>query len=139
MLLTPNNLKFVKLELKGIEEYLSNIQKAGGNVDEVVTQALKESAKPIHDDIQKWAVKHKLTGSTEEGVAMSEVKQDGNTFSVDIGLDSNKSAYSWHGVFVEYGTPTQPADPGLRTAFDNNKSKIKKIQRDVLAKGGIPV
>ena len=138
-LLTPSNLKTVKFELKGLDEYLENIQKAGNNIEESVKKAIEESAKPIHDDIKQWAEKHKMTGAVLEGVDITDIKQDGNKYYVEVGINTDKSENSWHAVFTEYGTPTQTADPGIRTAFSKNKSKILKIQKEILAQGGVPV
>ena len=73
-----------------------------------------------------------------EGVAVSDVQHDGNYFFVEIGVDENTSKGSWHAVFVEYGTPTQEADPGIRMAFESNKGKVRKIEKDILQKEGIP-
>lgn len=138
-LMTPSNLKTVKLKVDGIEEYLEKIKKAGGDIVETVKEAIGESAKPIHEDIRIWAEKHKMTGATLKGVSLDEVKVEGNDIYVDVGIDTTLSPLSWHAVFVEFGTPKQAADPGIRPAFDNNKSKVKKIQKTILAKGGVPV
>ena len=51
-LLTSSNLKTIKFELKGLDEYLKKIQDMGGNIDEAVEKAVVESAKPIYEDIQ---------------------------------------------------------------------------------------
>lgn len=138
-ILTPSNLRTARLELSGIEEYLEKIKRAGNNVDEYVENAIDESAKIIYKDIEKWAEKHKMTGAVLEGIRRTDVQKEGNNYFVDVGIDTSLSPNSWHAVFVEYGTPTNPADPGIRPAFDNNKSKIKRIQRQVLAQGGVPV
>jgi HK97 gp10 family phage protein len=137
--LTPSNLRFARFELKGLDEYLARVQTAGNNVDDAVAEAVKESAKPILKDIEEWANKHKLTGATEKGVDLSDVQKEGNQTFVDVGINTEKSPGAWHAVFVEYGTPTQAADPGIRKAFSDNKSKVKKIQKEVLAREGIPV
>lgn len=137
--LTPSNLKLARLELTGMEDYIKKIQDAGKNVDEVIKVAIEESSKPIFNDIKNWAEKHELTGETLKGVDMSEVKQDGNYIFADIGINTEKSDKAWHAVFVEFGTPTQAADPGIRNAFENNKSKVKQIQKKILQEGGLPV
>lgn len=137
-LLTPTNLKSVKFQLTGLEQYLEKIQKAGKNIDVAVSEAVEESAIPIFDDIKRWAEKHEMTGAVLEGVNVSEVQREGNNYFVEVGIDSNKSKFSWHAVFVEYGSPTTPADPGIRPAFANNKKVVKQIQRKVLKKKGIP-
>lgn len=133
------NGKSISFEVTGIEEYMAQVQKLGRNVDRVVAEAIHESAKTVRDDIEAWAQKHKQTGTMLEGVDLSEPQQDGNHIFVDVGINDDKSPGAWHAVFVEYGSPTQPADPGIRTAFEQNKSKVKNIQRDVLKRAGMPI
>ena len=136
-LLTSSNLKTIKFELKGLDEYLKKIQEMGGNIDEAVEKAVDESTKPIYEDIQNWAKKHKLTGATLKGVAKTDVQKEGNSYFVEVGIDTTHSKTAWHAVFVEYGTPKMAADPGIRPAF--NKSRVKRIQKQVLSREGIPV
>lgn len=133
------NARSVRLEVSGVEEYLKQIADSGRNIDDAVKAAVHESAKPIHDDIESWAQRHKLTGTMLEGVDLSEPAQTGNEISVKIGINDEKSPGAWHAVFTEYGTPTQPADPGVRMAFERNKSRVKKIQREVLIREGMPI
>ncbi len=118
---------------------MKNVQDAGRNVDEVVQEALKQCGHPVYEDILDWANRHELTGATMEGVAISGVQRDGNRYFVDVGIDTNKSKNAWHAVFVEYGTPTQAADPGIRNAFDSNYRKVISIQKRILKAGGVPV
>jgi HK97 gp10 family phage protein len=138
-MLTPSNLRAVRFNLSGFDEYLARIQQVGNNIEEIVKEAIVASSEPIRQDIETWADKHEYTGAVKESVSVSDVIQDGFKFSVDIGIDGNINPFGWHAVFTEYGTPTQPADPGIRPAFDNNKSKVKRIQKEVLARGGVPV
>lgn len=138
-LLTPSNLRTVKLELNGIEEYLAKIQQVGNNVDNVVKQALEESTKPIFYYIEEWAKEHKLSGATLKGVTKGPVKNDGSKYYIEIGIDTTNAPLAWHAVFVEYGTPTNPPDPGIRKAFDSNKKLVKGIQIEILSRAGVPV
>ncbi len=137
--MTPSNLKAVRFEISGLEEYLKKIQAAGASIDEVVTEAVEQSGHPIYEDILDWAAKHELTGATKKGVAISGVQKDGNRYYVEVGIDTSKSKYAWHAVFVEYGTPTQAADPGIRRAFQSNRRKVISIQKRILKERGIPV
>lgn len=138
-LLTPSNLKTVRFELKGLDEYLAKIAAAGNNIETVIREALPESSKPIYDDMVIWAKNHKLTGDTLEGVTFSEVQQDGNRFYVEVGIDAEQNPNAWHAVFVEYGSPTNEADPGIRRAFEDNKARVKRIQREIFKQRGTPV
>ncbi|WP_379135986.1 HK97-gp10 family putative phage morphogenesis protein [Paenibacillus sp. sgz500958] len=133
------NSRTITLDVSGVEDYLARVAAAGRSVDDAVKKALTESAAPIQADISKWAEKHKLTGTTLAGVDVADPQQFGNKIVVQVGIDDTKSPGAWHSTFVEYGTPTQPADPGIRMAFEKNKSKVKKIQREVLKREGLPV
>lgn len=129
----------VRLDVSGLEEYAKRITATGRNFDEAAAKAVYESAKPIYDDIHDWAEKHKKSGVMLEGVDLSEPEISGNEVGVFVGINEEKSPGSWHAVFTEYGTPTQPADPGIRNGFENNRSKVKKIQREVLKREGMPI
>ncbi|WP_059049061.1 HK97-gp10 family putative phage morphogenesis protein [Paenibacillus senegalimassiliensis] len=133
------NRRSINLNLTGLEEYAQRIVDTGRNVDDAVAKAVHESAQPVYEDIKDWAQRHRRTGVGAEGADLSDPEQSGNDISVAVGINDEKAPGSWHMVFTEYGTPTQPADPGIRNAFDNNKSKVKKIQREVLKREGMPI
>lgn len=136
---SPTNLKAVKFELKGLDEYLKKVEAAGKNVEEACKKAIGESGKPVFDDIKAWAEKHKESGDTLKGVSISPVKQDGNYIYTEIGIDTTDAKNAWHAVFVEYGSPHNAADPGIRRSYSDNKSKVKKIQKDILIQEGMPI
>ena len=128
----------VSIKLEGVEEYLEKLSRAGANIEKVAAMAVEESAKPIHEDIKKWAKKHERTGAAYEGVIVPKAKNTGGKISAQLGIESteaNKDA--WHIVFVEYGTPRVAPDPGIRRAFSKNKAKVKRIQKKILEMGGI--
>lgn len=129
----------ISLEVSGFEEYANRITATGRNLDAAVAKAIHESAKPILKDIEEWAERHKQSGVMLEGADLSEPEHNGNEISVTVGINDEKSPGAWHAVFTEYGTPTQPADPGIRNSFDNNMKLVKKIQRQVLIKEGMPI
>jgi HK97 gp10 family phage protein len=135
---SPSNLKTIRFDLKGVDEMLKKIEQAGRNIEKVVMEALEESAKPIYQDLDTWTAEHELTGATRKGMNLSNVIKEGNKYYVEIGIDTSNSLLAWHAVFVEYGTPTQRADPGIRRAFEENKARVRTIQKRILVKGGIP-
>ena len=134
----PSSTK-VSFRVTGLEEYLEKIHKTGGNMDKLVVDAIEASAQPIANDIRKWAKKHKRTGAALEGVDISPIKRDGDQIFVEVGINAKKNKNAWHIVFVEYGTPRKAADPGIRPAFQKNKTKVKNIQKEILQKGGVPI
>lgn len=129
----------VRMQLSGLEEYLENLKRAGANIDEVVSEAIYESAKPIEADIRAWAEKHKRTGAVLEGVELTPVQREGDRLFVEVGVSTEKNPHAWHAAFVEYGTPKMKADPGIWPAFNKNKAKVRRIQREILQRGGVPI
>ena len=137
-LLTPSNLKTISFKISGVEEYLERIKKAGNNIERIIMDALEASAKPIYQDLDIWVADHDLTGATRKGLNLKNVKKSGNYYFVEVGIDTTNAPLAWHAVFVEYGTPRQKADPGIRRAFEDNKTRVRTIQKKILVKGGIP-
>lgn len=138
-LLTPSNLQTIRFEVTGFDEYLKKIQAAGRNVEEVAAQAVKASVQPIYQDLKDWIDDHKLTGATAKGLSVSDIKREGGRIFVELGIDTTDAPLAWHAVFVEYGTPKVPADPGIRLAFNDNKARVRTIQKKILVRGGIPI
>lgn len=128
----------VKVSLKGLDEYLEKVENMGGNIEEIIPAALEESAKVVLGYMEKGSERHKRTGDVYEAIEMEPTQKSGNTFSVEIGINLDKHPEAIHAVFQEYGAPTFPADPFIRPAFDNNKAKIKRIQKKILIQGGLP-
>jgi hypothetical protein len=117
-------------------DQLCEVNNSEPDIDEVIEEAVAESAKPIYEDIKKWAEKHKLSGDTLEGLEMTPVKNASGNIYLWLGIDSKKNKNAWHAVFVEYGTPRNAADPGITNAFKRNRAKIKKIQEEVIKRRG---
>jgi HK97 gp10 family phage protein len=126
----------VQIKFTGLEELVERLKKAEANIDEIIEEAVTESAKVVFDDVKAWAEKHKRTGQVLEGVNATPVKNVGGNIYAWVGIDTRKSPNSWHAVFVEYGTPRNAADPGISNAFKKNRAKIKKIQEDVIKRRG---
>jgi HK97 gp10 family phage protein len=126
----------VQIKFTGLEEYVERLRKANANIDDIIEEAVRESAKPVFEDIKKWAEKHKRTGAVLEGLEMSPVRNIGGKIYLWLGIDTVKSPNAWHATFVEYGTPRVKADPGISNAFKKNLSKIRKIQKEVIERRG---
>jgi HK97 gp10 family phage protein len=128
------------IKLNGLEEYLEKLRRVGADIDKIAEEAVEESAKPVYEDIRKWAEKHKRTGAAYKGVVIPKAENSAGEIYTELGIESSLAHKdAWHIVFVEYGTPRVPADPGLSEAFRKNKSKVKRIQKRILEKGGIPI
>lgn len=140
-ILTPSNLKTMKFTVSGLDEYMEKVRKAGNNVDDAVAECIDELKENIREDIQDWAV-HRVntfTGAVSRSVEATGVIREGNRIYAEVGIDGSKEPGGWHAVFEEYGTPTQPANPGIRPAFEKWRGKSKAIFKRILTKWGVPV
>lgn len=120
----------MKLDIKGLEDMLERIKKAGGKIEQATEKALKESAKPFYDDLQAGIQAHYKTGDTELSLRSTNVEWNGNVASLKVGFDMNRGGLP--ALILEYGSPKQPARPFIRPAITRNKPKAKKIQQKVL-------
>lgn len=129
------------ISVAGIEQYLKKVEALGKNIDEVVKEAINESVKPIVKDMIEGAERHRDSGEVVEAIEAKQATQEGGLIYSDVGIDLKKHPEAKHAVFQEYGDGHSPMfpDPFIRPAFDNNEKLVKKIQKDVLKKAGVPV
>jgi len=129
------------INLTGFDEYLKKVERAGRNVDEAVAKAIDESVKPIVDDMKAGAARHKRTGEVYDAIEATPAKKDGNYIYSQVGVNLKEHPEAIEGVFQEYGDSHSPGfpDPFISPAFWNNRNKVKKIQKEVLMKEGVPI
>jgi HK97 gp10 family phage protein len=126
-----------KIEMKGFDEYLANIEKAGRKIVPSVKRAINYATDDIKDEMQAGADPHILTRAVWDAIEKKDAKQDGNYISGEVGVNPDKSPGAWHAVFQEYGAPTFPADPFIRPAFE--KKRVRKLLRKILKQEGAPI
>lgn len=129
----PTNLP-CKIELKGLDKYFDKLKRLGADIDKIAVKAVTESAEPVYEDVKAYTEKHQWTGAAYKSVKKpKEAKDDAGYVYAEVGVKSTpEHPDAWHIVFVEYGTPRAPADPGIREAFNRNKAKVKRIQKKIL-------
>lgn len=139
-ILTPSNMKATRFEVSGLDEYMERVKRAGNSVDDAVADGVAEIKEEVKKQIEAWAESHdgKYTGAVANSVEATDVIRVGNQIYAEIGIDGNKEPGGWHAVFVEYGTPHQAADPGIRNAFFWAKKKSKEIYKKHFKKRGLP-
>lgn len=135
----------VKLTFKGFDLLLEQINEANGDVTAATEKALKASADMLTQEIRAGAQQRKLGTST---LINPTPVWSGNKCSVEVGYnlgsyDSSNPSEGYKALFKEYGTAKRKtskganrgeitANPFIRPAVDNNKSRIKKEQQAAL-------
>lgn len=125
----------LKLELSGFKELLTRLDKLGGDVPEVVEDALTQAAGTIADDTLAALADANLPaggkfsgGDTKAAVVTNpRVEWSGTTASVGVGFDYDKPGA---GGLLITGTPKMKPDYALQKMY-KKKGYMQKIQDDM--------
>jgi HK97 gp10 family phage protein len=131
----------VSIGINGLDEYLKKIEAAGNDIDETCKDAVNAALPIVEKPMIEGAKRHERSGDVVKAIETTPAKQEGNYIYGTVGIDIAKHPEAIHAVFQEYGDGHSPEfpDPFIRPAFDEHKSEIKKAERDVLKKAGVPV
>ena len=133
------------LTISGLDEYLAKIKAAGNNIEEACKAAVDAAAPIVEADMKLGAAKHKDNGDVLDAIESTPAEADGYGVYATVGIDAEKHPEAKHGVYQEYGGGPKAhrnkkfPDPFVRPAFDNNKAKVKAIEKAELKKRGVPV
>ena len=125
----------LKLNTKGFEKLLVQLDKLGGDVNKAVEDALKPAAERIQIDTHLALSIANLpaqgrywTGTTSEAVVSdNSVRWEGQTAWVPVGFDFSKRGA---GGFLITGTPKMRPDQKLHEMY-KQKKYMNQIQRDM--------
>lgn len=124
-------------ELKGLDALLEDLNAAGHDVDQAVTEVLTEAA-PIAKDRMEQILRQtseQWTGETAASLFATEVQKDGNYIFFEMGADVRSEQA---GLYKEFGRTRQKAEPFLRPALTElRRVGIKKMLKDVFERLGV--
>lgn len=132
----------IGLHVKGVEEYMSKLDKLAGTegMKRGVEGALKASKNYVNPQITARMAKLPAGGKYSTGETKASIDKgmsvewQGMTGSIKIGFDFRKSGLK--SVFLMYGTPKMNPVPGLKASIYGAKTKkdIADIQAQELNK-----
>jgi len=133
--------------LPNFDQYLAKIESAGNNIDTVCENAVNAALPIVEKHMKDGASRHRKgtgkygTDAVYDAIEITPAKKQGNYIYGTVGIDMQKHPEAINGVYQEYGDGHSPdfPDPFVRPAIDEHKAEIRKAERDVLKKGGIPV
>lgn len=125
----------LKLNLKGFERLLTDLDKLGGDLKPVVTDALSQAGETIGDDTYDAVGAGNLpasgkysSGDTRHAVVRApQVKWSGTLASIGVGFDYNKSGA---GGYLISGTPRMRPVSQLQDIY-KRKRYMSQIQKDM--------
>lgn len=132
------------LQLKGFEELLEQIQKAGGSVNSAMEKCTKQAANIMHDELKTQMKAAGVSDSLIERLPPPVVEQYGNLYVGRVGYekggppDPQNLSDGYKAIFLNYGTPRRQkhgkiaARGFLEKARNKARPKIKKQQKETL-------
>lgn len=145
--------KGIKLNLKGFEKMLADIQAAGKDVDAAAAQAIRESTRVVDAELRTEAAASSVPDDITQAIT-AETAHSADTYSASVGwkLDTyhpqNPSA-GYKAIFLNYGTVRRQTRRGYNRgaipkraenqqfifrAKQRAAPKVRKIQREILRK-----
>lgn len=118
------------IEMYGMQDLLTKIEKAGGNVNEAVKKCVDNSLEQVGLKMQLFMMEHKQTGDTYESYKQTFGKIKDGIVNGIVGYDAKKGGLP--AIFLDVGTPKQKPYFFRYYAIENSRTQIEQIQRETL-------
>ena len=133
------------LQLKGFDNLLEQIQKAGGSIDQAADSCLRQSAQIMEAELKAQMQASGVDAGLINAMPPPTIEVKGNRYRAEVGykkgsFDPRDPSDGYKVVFLNYGTPrrTQHGKVAARGFIQAAKKKarprIKKAQKETLEK-----
>lgn len=133
------------LQLKGFDDLLEQIQKAGGSIDAATDSCLRQSANIMQTELQAQMQAAGVDSDLIGSMPQPQITVKGNRYSAAVGYkkgdyDPSNPSDGYKVVFLNYGTPRRTlhgkvkARGFIEKAKNKARPKIKKAQQETLGK-----
>ena len=133
------------LQLKGFDDLLEQIQKAGGEVDRAADSCLRQSAQILQQELKAQMQAAGVDSDLINAMPPPQITVEGNIYRAAVGYkkgdyDPQNLSDGYKVVFLNYGTPRRTkhgkvaARGFIQAAKKKASPKIKKAQRTTLEK-----
>lgn len=116
----------VYIKMDGLDELRKKLE-AFSNPDPIVNKALEQAGEHLRGAIEESTPVR--TGALKAAIVKGEVKDK----RILVGPSQQGPAFRAH--FLEFGTSRMSAQPFIRPAFEQQKSKIERIMAEEIRKG----
>lgn len=151
----------IRLNLKGFEKMLEEIERAGGDIESSTEEAIRKSAACVEDELQKACAQSNVPESVSRGIR-TDIMWSGNRCMAQVGWElgsynPHNIGTGYKAIFLNYGTPKRSVrEEGVRvilgdtwvtegknrgaiaprnfiqTAKEASGKQVKKIQQETL-------
>lgn len=138
----------IKLKLEGFDELIKQIEKAGGNVNDIADKCIKKSADIMDAELRDEMRKANVKTSLIDAMPPPQIESSGNRYSARVGYkkgnyNPKNPSDGYKVVFLNYGTPNRTMHGKIqeggkiklgfiKRAKRKAKTKIKKQQEETL-------
>jgi hypothetical protein len=133
------------LQLKGFDDLLEKIQKAGGSVDAAADSCLRQSAQIMESELKAQMQAAGVDGDLINRMPPPKITVKNNRYSAAVGyekgeFDPRDPSDGHKVVFLNYGTPRRTmhgkvaARGFIQAAKKKARPRIKKAQQETLEK-----
>lgn len=133
------------LQLKGFDELLENIQKAGGSIDAAANSCIRQSAQIMHAELKSEMSSTGVDSGLVARIPQPEISVEGNRYAAKVGYKMGSynpadPSDGFKAVFWNFGTPRRSkhgkvaAHGYIARAKKTAAPKIKKAQKQTLEK-----
>jgi HK97 gp10 family phage protein len=133
------------LQLKGFDDLLEQIQKAGGSIDQAADSCLRQSAQIMEAELKSQMQAAGVDSGLINAMPPPQIKVKDNRYSAAVGyekgnFDPRNPSDGYKVVFLNFGTPRRTmhgkvaARGFIKKAKDKARPQIKKAQQETLEK-----
>ena len=133
------------LQLKGFDDLLEQIEKAGGSIDRAADSCLRQSAQIMQAELKAQMQAADVDSNLINSMPPPQITVDGNQYRAEVGykkgnFDPQNLSDGYKVVFLNYGTPRRTkhgkvaARGFIQRAKDKARKPIKKAQKETLDK-----
>lgn len=133
------------LQLKGFDDLLEKIQKAGGSIDRAAGSCLRQSAQIMQSELKGQMQAAGVVSDLINAMPPPQITVEGNRYQAAVGYqkgnyDPRDPSDGYKVIFLNYGTPRRTmhgkvaARGFIAAAKKKARPKIKKAQRATLEK-----
>lgn len=119
----------VEMELMGIEELITEVEKLGQKGSRIENKALREAGDAVKEAIRNETPVR--TGTLKRSISVSRVKTKDGMKQVEVGPGKD----GFYSKFVEFGTVKMRANPFMGRGYETSKDKALDTIKEKLRKG----
>lgn len=116
----------IKLQLKGFDDMMEQIQRAGGDLNQAAESCIKESAQIMHAELKAEAQSSGMDSGLVGRMPQPEITVNGNRYTAKVGYkmgdyDPDNPSDGFKAAFWNYGTPNrQTSDNKQQVQINGN-------------------